>query len=375
MNEHEKTAYMATLKKASLTPEAKLRMREELAAFADLHAVRMEGNERSIGEMQSISVFALFTNYSTARIMKATLLIALMVGLGGGTSLAAQNTVPGDLLYPVKVHVNENVQSAFAFDANAKANLELALLQERMEEAKRLSDEGLLQGSLEVEMQTRIASQVDEAVAAANSADAEVGADIRVAVSDALSAFSNRLALVESSGNTRMGVEMSQAASAKADSDDAMMMSISAFGTSELAGDISVQSIIEQAQTRLEALQATLAGAVALGAEVQAEFKAQLQTAAEFIAKAQADMKAGAEVQAEQSVQQAHEIMGEVESALSLMGEVKIDMNTGHIIGIDLYTDGSVGGGTIGNSGAGIESEGAVEVLIDPVPAVMPEGL
>lgn len=372
MNEHEKTAYLATLKKASLSKEAKFRMREELSAFADLHAVRVEGNERSIDEMQSVSVFALFTNYSTARIMKATLLVALMVGLGGGTSLAAQNTVPGDLLYPVKVHVNENVQSAFALDANAKANLELALLQERVEEAKRLSDEGKLHGQVEAQVQTMIAAQVDKAVSAANSADAQIGADVRVAVSDVLSAFSNRLALVQDSGNARIGMEMSQSASAKTDSDDVMMMSISAFGTSELAGDISAQSILEQAETRLEALQKTLNGAIAMSVEIKAELQAQLKTASEFIVKAQADMKAGAEAQAEQSAQQAHEIMGEVESALSLMGEVKIDMNTGHIIGIDLQGNTSSGGGTSGSSGIGTDSAGSMEVHIDPVPAVMP---
>lgn len=392
MNEQEKTAYLATLKKASLSKEAKLRMREELASYADFHGVRMEEGSRSIGEMQSSSVFALITNFSRTRIMKATLILALMVGLGGGTSFAAQQSVPGDTLYPVKVHVNENVRTAFAFDANAQAKLQAGILQERLEEAQALAARGKLEGEVEASVQAHVAAQVDKTIAASEKADAEVAAQVRVAVSDALRSFSTRLAVGETGKESHTGTSVGMALPTAAKNGvamdrgmDADVMTMSAFGTSEIAGEISVESIVAQAQARLEALQKTIRAAVGMGAEVKAQFEAQLQAASTLVTEAQAHLKTGAEAQAESSVQRAHEIMGEIESALSLMGAVEIDLNTGHIIGIDLSGNTSGGAGVSGsNGGADVDTgatfEGGASLeddmidsgQVDPVPAVLP---
>lgn len=368
MKDERTTEYLERMKKIGLGTEARLRMREELEAFADFHGVRIVAEVRSIDEVQRTSVFSLFIS-SHSRIMKATLLIALMVGMGG-SSLAAQNALPGDFLYPVKVHVNENVRGAFALDADTKATLQLALLEERLEEAKELSASGKLHGEVEADVLATIATQVDKTVRAANEAEAETGAEVRLAVSQELTSFSNRIAAVPASAHARTQTDTSASIAAKSGAtDDADVMAMSAIGI-ELAGEISVADIVAQAQTRLEALQKTIRGAVALSAEVRAEFEAQLKAASELVTKAQADLRANAEAQAEANAQKAHEILGEVESSLSLMGEVQIDFNTGHIIGIDLSGNSSNGGGTSGsvdgNAGVDIDVPSYDDVMIDP---------
>jgi hypothetical protein len=83
---------------------------------------------------------------------------------GGGTSYAAQGAVPGEVLYPVKVGVNENVRTALAFSSRDKAAVETELIAERLEEAQRLAAEGKLDAKAEADIQTRVAAHYQEAV-------------------------------------------------------------------------------------------------------------------------------------------------------------------------------------------------------------------
>ena len=69
-------------------------------------------------------------------------IILLLLMLGGGTSFAANSALPGDVLYPVKVHVNENVKSAFTFGASANGRVEAEHASERLSETEKLAIEG-----------------------------------------------------------------------------------------------------------------------------------------------------------------------------------------------------------------------------------------
>lgn len=65
--------------------------------------------------------------------------IALVLVTGGGVSLAAEGALPGDLLYPVKVRVNEEVRAAVLVSSEAKAGWEARRLERRLEEAESLA--------------------------------------------------------------------------------------------------------------------------------------------------------------------------------------------------------------------------------------------
>lgn len=72
---------------------------------------------------------------------KKTMPILVILGLlmGGSASFAAETTVPGDVLYPVKVHVNESVRGAVTVSPTAKAEWELHLVERRLEEVEKLA--------------------------------------------------------------------------------------------------------------------------------------------------------------------------------------------------------------------------------------------
>ena len=68
----------------------------------------------------------------------------LIIGLGSGTAFAAQGALPGDTLYPVKINVNEAVQTALATSPTAKAEVQAQLATTRLEEAETLAATGKL---------------------------------------------------------------------------------------------------------------------------------------------------------------------------------------------------------------------------------------
>lgn len=71
--------------------------------------------------------------------------IALAVVLsGGGVAFAAEQALPGDALYPVKVGVNEEVRAVLAMSDEAKAEWEAERATRRLDEAARLSARGEL---------------------------------------------------------------------------------------------------------------------------------------------------------------------------------------------------------------------------------------
>src|SRR3989338_4833784 len=72
------------------------------------------------------------------------LFVVLVVFIGGGTTSAAQGALPGDLLYPVKVSINETVEVALAPTPAAKAEVQVRLAERRVEEAQKLSSQGRL---------------------------------------------------------------------------------------------------------------------------------------------------------------------------------------------------------------------------------------
>jgi len=78
----------------------------------------------------------------------AVLLIVIM----GGTAFAAQKALPGDVLYPVKIHFNEGLASLFTFGASNNAKLNQDEIAERLQETEVLSAEGRLSPQAKAEL-------------------------------------------------------------------------------------------------------------------------------------------------------------------------------------------------------------------------------
>ena len=72
----------------------------------------------------------------------ASLMIAVLAG--GGVSFASENSLPGDLLYPVKIGINEGLRARLAISAEAKATWDAERAERRLAEVEQLSDSGEL---------------------------------------------------------------------------------------------------------------------------------------------------------------------------------------------------------------------------------------
>jgi hypothetical protein len=133
-------------------------IRTELAGYLRAtRVVRDRGSERQSMVKRS----PIFTNNKKA--MQFAVAIAIMVLLGGGTSIAADRALPGDALYAVKVNVNEQVRAALTFSADAKAKLNAQLAEERLREAAVLAAEGKLDAATEAELRSSFQASAAEA--------------------------------------------------------------------------------------------------------------------------------------------------------------------------------------------------------------------
>ena len=99
------------------------------------------------------------------KLVSIALVLLVFLLAGGSTSFAAQYALPGELLYPVKVGVNEKVGKLLQASPEAKATYEVALVRERLKEATVLSVEGKLDPEMQTELESRFTTQATEAKA------------------------------------------------------------------------------------------------------------------------------------------------------------------------------------------------------------------
>lgn len=139
-----------------LDPAKKSEVKNNIATYIKMHSVReFESPRLKLQKRENI----LFFNPQHMYAKIATLLILLS---GSGTAFAAENTIPGDSLYPVKVHINEPVRAALAVGAEAKANWASAVAERRLDEASRLAAKGTLTTSTEANLEARFTAQTEK---------------------------------------------------------------------------------------------------------------------------------------------------------------------------------------------------------------------
>lgn len=144
---------LTKLKELTLSIERKARMRAELSTYADLHAVP----EKAAAVPSPFSAL-----YLRSHRFQAGALAALLIVIGGTqASLAAEGALPGDVLYPVKVAVNEPLALTLSFAPERKAELAAKFAERRLDEAAMLSASGKLGDAEAAELATRFDAHVE----------------------------------------------------------------------------------------------------------------------------------------------------------------------------------------------------------------------
>jgi hypothetical protein len=161
MNDMErKLEQLGTIRKQKkLSLEARLDIRTRLQSHMALHPASVRVDE--LGRHQITTA----RGHVIRKTFKKPMIIGLIVALvlGGGTAFAAEATVPGDILYPVKIHVNEEVRSAFAVSDEAEARLQAEFAAERLKEAEELAARHELNAEVRLDLETRFTGHVNDA--------------------------------------------------------------------------------------------------------------------------------------------------------------------------------------------------------------------
>jgi hypothetical protein len=88
--------------------------------------------------------------------------VIIFVLMGGGAALA-QDTIPGDFLYPLK-RVQERIHSTIKFSAASKAEMEASHMDRRVEEATKLKVRGELTEEASIELDNEYRRERREAL-------------------------------------------------------------------------------------------------------------------------------------------------------------------------------------------------------------------
>lgn len=159
----------------SLSSVEKERMLHIVSEYVSLQPVSHKMGRASAGRASSFMYVGIFT-----RPIAAVLVVGIILS-GAGVSYAAESAVPGDVLYPIKVSVNEEVRSAFAQGHEKKAEWEAVRAERRLEEAATLAVQGTLDDARREYLATRFERHADAVVSNAGAleeSDAPAALDI-----------------------------------------------------------------------------------------------------------------------------------------------------------------------------------------------------
>jgi len=133
-------------------------LRERILSYMEYHPLRSEVVDPSLSSNQEVILsepFRVFTfNATYVRSLLGVFGVFLLVSI----PVFAENTVPGDMLYPVKVQFNEEVRSTLAFSPYQKVAWETERMERRIAEARLLANAG----KLTEEAQNKVALAVKE---------------------------------------------------------------------------------------------------------------------------------------------------------------------------------------------------------------------
>ncbi|TSC69705.1 MAG: hypothetical protein G01um101470_1012 [Parcubacteria group bacterium Gr01-1014_70] len=166
------------IKHATLMPEEKAILR--LRLFEYIQSSHQEHPLFRYGR------FWLFLRVATSGVVGIVL-------MGAGMSYAAENALPGDMLYAVKVEVNERLRTWAAVSGEAQAEWSVVRTTRRLEELERLATTGSLNDTLREE----IASRFDQNTEAASKAIVSLKKDRITAAADTSSRLESSLRVHE----------------------------------------------------------------------------------------------------------------------------------------------------------------------------------
>ncbi len=311
----------------ALSDPEKERMRVHLSEYAKLRPIR---TAQAAPRYAPQNRFFAFVNMHAMPMMAAVLMLAV----GGGTAAAAERALPGDILYPIKVHVNEEVAATLATTPKAKADWQVARAERRLEEAAMLS----VAGKLDDDARAQIDTNLDEHMKSAAESRAELGGGND---EDAVEVETNISAIAIARENIFKGARSDErvaeargkvdtatvAAMAPPIPDARAAASVSLMSATDVAVETEPDKAVSKgertaAKARIEAAKKYLENSRnKLRGETREEVKLRLKAATEEISSGDADTTKGSTTEAASHFNTALEVATQVEVLISASNE------------------------------------------------------
>lgn len=153
------------IKKESLTPLEKETGLLQLKDFISKNPILTTSN--TTGDSPEIKSSPLKSPYFTmtwlsSKSMSYASVLTLFILFTGGTIFAAKSSLPGDILYPIKIHVNEKLESFVTVGKEAEIEVKVKHTLGRLKEAEELSNQNRLDEQKKLEIKNNIRIQTDE---------------------------------------------------------------------------------------------------------------------------------------------------------------------------------------------------------------------
>lgn len=335
MDQHIKNQ-LKDLPKIALTAEEKVLMRENLTNFMS--------NNPVVNEQQGKFLSGLWNVLKMQRLAINPLIavVVIVVGVGSGTSFAAQTALPGDVLYPYKIHVNENVKVLLALSVEEEAQAALDLAEERLKEAAKLAAEDKLSAEIKLELKAKFKQHARNAFAKIDL----VKEDKKYSnASDLLADFEDRLRLHVStlaSVKAKSKDDRTRSEVAELVTDLEREIKLSSETRATLNAQVIVQPDVSKAvegklkavENKLDTTQKLFSNKKAsLGVRAQAQVEAQIEAAKTKMVEGQAKIEAdaygdafGIFQEAQKEAQEALIIIHEEETNIDIEAEVNMDL-------------------------------------------------
>lgn len=143
----------------SLSDAEHERMKRMLSEYMAMKPMRNAPLER-----RAPLSYMLLSVYAFSRKSVAALLVLAILFSGAGVSFAAENALPGDVLYPIKVDVNEPLVASISVSPESKALWNAERAERRLEEAAKLASDDKLTDEVKEELEQQFDAHVEKVV-------------------------------------------------------------------------------------------------------------------------------------------------------------------------------------------------------------------
>lgn len=190
--------------KVRLRATERRELRERILTYMEYHPLPKQARKKATSTLPSENFVTVRFNTLYTRMIAGALTVLLLIVV----PVAAERSVPGDMLYPVKTQINESLRSQFVNSPYEQVTFETELLERRVSEARLLAREGRLTEEVEASIAQTVRGHADAAqkgLAALKSSDADEAAIAEISYGSALEVQS--AVLGTSMGNSATATE------------------------------------------------------------------------------------------------------------------------------------------------------------------------